>query len=62
VAAAVLGGVALDARGDYAATSIQRDAARARDRYDRAGTLALGLAATAAVTAAVGLWLWGHDR
>src|SRR6185436_11689410 len=59
--AAVAGGVALDARGDFDRTNLQRASVNARDRYERAGTVAAGLAITAAISAAVGLWLWTRE-
>ena len=60
--AAVAGGLALDARSDFERTNLQREAVSARDRYQTAGMAAVGLAATSAIVAAVGLWLGASDR
>jgi hypothetical protein len=54
--------MALDARRDYQRTNLQRESASASDRYERAGTVAIGLAVTAAITTALGLVLWARER
>jgi hypothetical protein len=62
VSAGVFTGLALDARGDYRQTSLEREAASARDRYDRHRYTAIGLGAAAVAVTAIGAWLWWHGR
>jgi hypothetical protein len=60
--AGIFTGLAVDARGDYHRATFERDAAAARERYDRDRSWALGLGTAAVVTGAVGLWMWWHER
>jgi hypothetical protein len=62
--AAVFGGLALDARSDWNSTSLQRDAADAKDRYNthRIGFyLTLGTGVAAGILGAI-LYPWSDSR
>jgi hypothetical protein len=57
-AGGILGGLALDARGDARSALYERPTSQAHDRSVLYGSLAVGTLAIAAVSGAVGYWLW----
>jgi hypothetical protein len=61
-AAAVFGGMALEARSEYNDTNLANPSGLVRERYDRARYLTLGFAASALVSAGVAWWLRSVDR
>lgn len=61
-AAAVFGGMALEARTEYNDMNLSNPSGLVRERYDRARYLGLGFAASALVSAGVAWWLRAVDR
>jgi hypothetical protein len=60
--AAVFGGMALEAQGEYGSMDLANPSSVVRGRYDRARFAAAGFAAGALVLAGVAWWLWSEGR
>jgi hypothetical protein len=60
--AAIFGGMALEARGEYNDTDLANSSGAVRERYDRARYASIGFGASALVAAGVAWWLWSVHR